>query len=108
MKPATFVTARIVRCALACSLSAFAISGLAASSEPHDIDPEYASKVARERLKQRQQMSMRGGAAAGNNDQCGQVDIGNQDGKPSAGRRVNPRETTVIITGPVINAARCR
>lgn len=75
-----------------------------ASADPVDIDPDLAAKVAREKLKQRQ--AQQSGDAKKTKSECGKVDIGNTDNSKSADK-VNSKEKTVIITGPVINAAKC-
>lgn len=82
----------------------------AASAEPSGLDPELAAKVARERLKQSQRGAQSGnGKGGGGDSSCGQVDIGNDNPNDrSAASRLNQRSKTVIVTGPVINAARCR
>jgi hypothetical protein len=68
--------------------------------------------VAREKIKQRgssRRNSSRLDQGADSDAACGSVDIGNNTSDSrSARNRVNPRETTVIVTGPVINAARCK
>ncbi len=81
----------------------------AAQSEIYDLDVDLQSKVAREKVKQRGPRRGSGEDKGGNSDNCGQVDIGNNDGSNNSARgRINPRGQTVIVTGPVINAARCR
>ncbi len=90
------------------SLPGITTAAHAAQAEILELSPDLQSKVARERIKQR---GPRRGT--GNNDSdsenCGQVDIGNNNkANNSARNRVNPRGQTVIVTGPVINAARCR
>lgn len=75
----------------------------AANADPLDIDPDLAAKVAREKLKQRQGKD----AAGKKKGDCGKIDIGNTDNSKSASQRVAPKEKTVIITGPVINATKC-
>lgn len=85
----------------------------AASADPTGLDPEVAAKVAREKIKQTQRGAQfrdgGGDAGGGRNDKCGQVDIGNDNSKDrSAASRLNERSRTVVVTGPVINAARCR
>lgn len=86
----------------------------AADSEPLDLDPNLQALVAREKIKQRG-ATRRTDARAGlqqngrQDSNCGSVDIGNNaSDSRSARSRVNPRDTTVIVTGPVINAARCK
>lgn len=82
-------------------------SAHAASSEIFDIDPSLQSRIAREKIKQRgpRRGSRQG---SGSSDNCGQVDIGNNNSNNSARSRVNPRVNVTVVQGPVINAARCR
>jgi hypothetical protein len=92
----------------------------AAESEPLDLEPNHQAMVARHRIKDRtgprqgvNRNMADDGDGAGNsrnrNQDCGSVDIGNSNSNDrSARNRVNPREQTVIVTGPVINTARCR
>jgi hypothetical protein len=91
-----------------------AVPGLAsgADAEPLDLDPNLQALVARERIKQRgstRRTDARFGLEKDGQDaKCGSVDIGNTTNDRSARNRVNPRDTTVIVTGPVVNAARCK
>jgi hypothetical protein len=87
----------------------------AAGSEPNeDLGPELRSLIAKERIRQRsgprgsEPRNFRGGVDT--SQDCGSVDIGNsaEARGRSARERVNPRQQTVIVTGPVVNAARCR
>lgn len=85
----------------------------AADSEPLDLDPNHQALVAREKIKQRgatrRTDARRGLQQNGQDSNCGSVDIGNTNSDSGSARsRVNPRDTTVIVTGPVINAARCK
>ncbi len=86
----------------------------AADAEPLDLDPNLQALVAREKIKQRgatRRTDARAGLQNNGNNQnanCGSVDIGNATNDRSARNRVNPRDTTVIVTGPVVNAARCK
>jgi len=89
----------------------------AAQSMPYDLDPGLAAKLAKEKVKQRGPRrrsadygSRNSGGNAGS-DNCGQVDIGNSNSsgqRQTAAERFRERNRTVIVTGPVINAARCR
>jgi hypothetical protein len=83
-----------------------------ATAEPTGLDPDVAAKVAREKIKQTQRAARHGGrdgGGKGGGGQCGQVDIGNDDsGDKRASKKLNERSRTVIVTGDVINAARCR
>jgi hypothetical protein len=87
----------------------------AADSDPLDLDPNHQALVAREKIKQRgatrRTDARQGLQQDGKDSNCGSVDIGNGNGNGdsrSARNRVNPRDSTVIVTGPVINAARCK
>jgi hypothetical protein len=92
---------------IATSLVIAASPALAASAEPSGLDPEMAAKVAREKVKQRANRQRGGNAGNGSSDRCGYVDIGNDNTERSASRRLSDRSRTVIVTGDVINAARC-
>jgi hypothetical protein len=97
---------------LATAAIAAIVSGTAhaASADPSGLEPELAAKVARERLKQPQRGTQSGsGKGGGGDSSCGQVDIGNDNPNDrSAASRLNERSKTVIVTGDVINAPRCR
>ena len=91
-----------------------AIPGTAAA-QSLDLDSATAAKVAKEKAKARGAEGVKGGGRAADQTvvskpgECG-VNIGNIDtsksgpGKPVA----TPRETTVVITGPVINLGKCK
>lgn len=105
---------RLVMATLIGTIGSFHLSVFAADSEPLDLDPNHQALVAREKIKQRgatRRTDARRGLQqdGGNDTNCGSVDIGNSSDEPRSARsRVNPRDTTVIVTGPVINAARCK
>ena len=83
----------------------------AASAESIDLDPSLSAKVGKERLKASNQAlrsPSAGGPGGGDSSNCGQVDIGNTNGPKTGSQRLNQKEQTIVITGPVINAARCR
>ena len=84
-------------------------SAHAASSEIFDVDPSMQARIAREKIKQRgPRRGARQGDGSSNSDNCGQVDIGNNNTQRNARSRVNPRVNITVVQGPVINAARCR
>jgi hypothetical protein len=99
---------------LAGTIGAVPLLVSAADSEPLDLDPNLQALVAREKIKQRgatRRTDARAGLQNNGNNQnanCGSVDIGNATNDRSARNRVNPRDSTVIVTGPVVNAARCK
>jgi len=104
---------RLVLASLVVAIGSFHLPGFAADAEPIDLDPNLQALVAREKIKQRgatrRTDARRGLQENGDDSKCGSVDIGNStDDSRSARNRVNPRDTTVIVTGPVINAARCK
>ena len=82
----------------------------AANADPMDIDPNLQAKIAREKLKQTRGSggSKMENGMSNQNSGCGQVDIGNSDPNPKGSRAMSQREKTVIVTGPVINATKCR
>jgi hypothetical protein len=87
----------------------------AASADPMDIDPNLQAKIAREKLKQTRgaggsnmENGMSNMGNSNKNSGCGQVDIGNSDSSQKGSRAMSQREKTVIVTGPVINATKCR
>ncbi|MEZ5739507.1 MAG: hypothetical protein R3E68_08660 [Burkholderiaceae bacterium] len=87
-------------------------SANAASSEILDLDPRDQALLAKEKVKQRGpnrlNRSFTNFNEANHSNNCGNVDIGNQQQQNSARNQLNPRQSTVIVTGPVINAANCR
>ena len=105
---------RLVLATLVGTIASFHLPGFAADAEPIDLDPNLQALVAREKIKQRgatRRTDARRGLQdnGGNDANCGSVDIGNNTNESRSARgRVNPRDTTVIVTGPVINAARCK
>jgi len=91
------------------------VAGSAAQSTTLDFDPGLAAKLAKEKVKQRgprrRSSDQDGGRSGDDEDECGTVNIGNSGnngGRQSAAQRFRERNRTVIVTGPVINAARCR
>ena len=104
---------RLVLVSLAATIASFHLPVFAADSDPLDLDPNHQALVAREKIKQRgatrRTDARRGLQDNGSDVNCGTVDIGNNTNESRSARgRVNPRDTTVIVTGPVINAARCK
>lgn len=100
-----FSVSTAVCLALGLSMASISTDISAASSEATDLDAKLQAKVARQRIKQR---SPRQGKQRGENSECGNVEIGNDNSDSNARSRINPRDNTVIVTGPVINAANCR
>ena len=95
----------------------YATPATAAQSQPYDLGPGLSAKLAKEKLKQRgprrrsSDYGTRNSGDGAGDGACGQVDIGNSNSsgqRQSAAQRFRERNKTVIVTGPVINAARCR
>lgn len=113
-QPGNWLFVALVTVILVAELVLRTVPALAAESEPNeDLTPDLKALIAKERIRQR--TGPRGAESrdprVGNDSQnCGSVDIGNsQEARSrSARERMNPREQTVIVTGPVVNAARCR
>lgn len=82
-----------------------------AKSDILDMEDKDRALVAKEGIKQRRETAgmKRDGQSAskGSNPGCGQVDIGNSSNNKGSSR-INERQTTVIVTGPIINTANCR
>lgn len=81
----------------------------AANAEPLDLDANLMAKVAHQKIKSKvtQDNSSFGTSDQMNqSSQCGAVDIGNVNTPTRGG--MPQRETTVIVTGDVINATKCR
>lgn len=89
-----------------------AVPVFAADAEIFDIEPNLRARIARERANQRRDERRSFGAvneAGGGAADCGSVNIGNADQNDNSARsRLSQRQQTVIVTGPVINTARCR
>jgi hypothetical protein len=87
---------------------ALAQHGHAATAGVIDIDDELRATIAKEKTKQRRNEHTAGGQGGGGQQGgCGQIDIGNEQEKKGS-KQVASREKTVIVTGPVINATKCR
>lgn len=105
----------LVATGIAISFS-YSTPATAAQSMPYDLDPGLAAKLAKEKVKQRgprrrsSHYGTRNSGGGAGDGACGQVDIGNSNsgGRQTAAERFRERNRTVIVTGPVINAARCR
>jgi hypothetical protein len=111
--PARFLARLALAALVGGSIGAIALPASAAEAEPLDLDPNLQALIAREKIKQRgttRRTDARFGQRQDDrqDSNCGSVDIGNANTDRSARNRVNPRDTTVIVTGPIVNAARCK
>jgi hypothetical protein len=78
--------------------------------EAPDLDPETTAKIMKEKAKRNPSAQPAGnsvGGAANSSPDCGTVNIGNTDKKGPIGN-IMGGPTTVIITGDVINTAKCK
>lgn len=94
--------APMIRAFAGLALLAVAAAVAAATAEPIELDPELQAKIALEKIKQH------GGKGKKGDGKCGQIDIANDKDDARGTRAAAPRDKTVIVTGPVINATTCR
>lgn len=96
------------------SIIAFALATVAAGhtyaadAEPMDLDADLLAKIAKEKIKSKVGVKSTSVGTADQLNQsntCGAVDIGNVAG-PKPG--LLPKDNTVIVTGDVINTAKCK
>jgi hypothetical protein len=94
-------------------LSLFAIAHASpptVNPEQMDLDPDITAKI----LKEKSKRNTSGDAAAGtpgssSSKDCGTVNINNNDKKSNSGiKDMFGKQSTTIITGPVINMANCK
>jgi hypothetical protein len=105
------------RCALATAMGAlFAVAHASPPSvnpEPMDLDAELTAKIMKEKAKSRQTSTIpAGNGGPGGSNNCGQVNINsasNNDKKSISGLSdMFGKQSTTIVTGPVINMANCK
>ena len=74
--------------------------------EAPDLDPEIAAKIHLEKGRRQQPIGEIGGVSS---KDCGTVNINSNDKKSNSGiRDMFGKPTTTVITGPVINLAKCK
>jgi len=80
----------------------------AADAEPEDVDDLTRAMIQKQKLKEARlwRNAMSGNYVNGTGT-CGQIDIGNTRTQPGV-RKPGNGQTTIIVTGPVINATQCR
>jgi hypothetical protein len=100
----------------ACALLLASATSRAADSEPKDIDEGMLAKISKTEVKSNREKAKQGG---GNEmDSMGQepmsssdsncdINIGNNTGSQKGSSALNNRDSTVIVTGPVINTGKC-
>lgn len=104
--------ARLAACLLIAAGSAHAAPPVV-NPEPLDLDPDITAKLLKEKSKRSTIADgMRSGrsASAGGSSECGTVNINsNNNSKSNSGiREMFGKQSTTIVTGPVINAANCK
>lgn len=102
----------------AAALAMLALFGIAYASPPTvnpeqmDLDPDMMAKIMKEKSKRSSVGEAGGGAigeSASSKDDCGSVNINNNDKKSNSGiGNIMGKTTTTIVTGPIINMAKCK
>ncbi|MCE2916907.1 MAG: hypothetical protein ACOVOT_12055 [Rubrivivax sp.] len=83
-----------------------------ARSDALDMEDKDRALVSKEsvkamRDKRNNERNNRRSGSSGKDDDCGSVDIGNDDNKKGSSR-IAERQKTIIVTGNIINNANCR
>ena len=96
--------------AIACLFAAGAYAGPpTVNPEPMDLDPATNATIMKEKSKRRNMVQSGGGGAGGSSSDCGTVNINSNDKKSNSGiKDMFGKQTTTVITGPVINMANCK
>ena len=81
------------------------------NAEPMDLDADISAKIFKEKARQRTASgdSGSGGSPSGSSSECGTVNINSNDKKSNSGvKEMFGKQSTTIVTGPVINMAKCK
>jgi hypothetical protein len=84
-----------------------------ARSDSLDMEDKDRALVSKESVKamrdkrNNERANRASGKSSGKDDDCGSVDIGNDDNKKGSSR-IAERQKTIIVTGNIINNANCR
>ena len=82
------------------------------NAEPMDLDADINAKIFKEKARQASRNSQSGGSgdvAGGSSSDCGSVNINSNDKKSNSGiKDMFGKQSTTIVTGPVINMAKCK
>jgi hypothetical protein len=71
-----------------------------------DLPPEIVAKIV---ATQAQQRTSDGKSAGGTSGDCGSININSNDKKSSSGiKEMSGKQSTTVITGPVINMPKCK
>ena len=80
--------------------------------EQMDIDPDMQAKIMKEKSKRSSVGEAGGGAVGekgGGKDDCGSVNINSNEKKSNSGiGQIMGKSTTTIVTGSIINMAKCK
>ncbi len=78
--------------------------------EQMDLDPDIQAKIMKEKSKRNTQGDAAAGGPGGSSSKdCGTVNINSSDKKSNSGiKDMFGKQSTTIITGPVINMANCK
>ncbi|HEY8608628.1 MAG TPA: hypothetical protein VIM12_16055 [Noviherbaspirillum sp.] len=107
---------------LAVGLSAVLLISISTSShaapppvvnpEQMDMGVEITAKIGKEKSKRNSMLHAQqqpGGSGGGGGDNCGTVNINSDDKKSNSGiKDMFGKQSTTIVTGPVINMANCK
>ena len=103
--------------ALAFALHGAAMAGSppAVNAEQMDLDADLNAKIGKEKAKKsgtsarNAKEGLGDGDGGGSKGSCGQVNINSNDKKSNSGiKDMFGKQTTTIVTGPVINMASCK
>lgn len=76
--------------------------------EQLDTSIDISAKIGLEKAKRNSANNRTNGGAGGNSGGCGTVNINSNDNKNNSGiKGMFGKQTTTIVTGPVINMANC-
>ena len=94
-------------------LSLFAMAHAApptVNPEQMDLDPDITAKILKEKSRRNSTGEAGGGGVAGSSSKdCGTVNINSNDKKSNSGiKDMFGKQSTTIVTGPVINMANCK
>jgi len=80
--------------------------------EQMDLDADLNAKIMKEKAKQNKSGPQAGNSAGGGSSNCGSVNINsaqNTDKKSASGLKdMFGKQSTTVVTGPVINMANCK
>ena len=77
--------------------------------DPMDLDDATSAKIHKEKSRRDTSMDGSGGIAGSKSKDCGTVNINSNEKKSNSGiKDMFGKQSTTIITGPVINMANCK